>query len=57
MREFPSDSMRQGCQLKLGGVRQRVRDSGEKKKCERAGKSRGLDLKNKQINTHRIKGT
>lgn len=43
MREFPSDSMRQGCQLKLGGVRQRVRDSGEKKKCERAGKSRGLD--------------
>lgn len=44
MREFPSDSKRQGCQLKVGGVRQRVGDTGEMKGCERDGEREGLDL-------------
>lgn len=53
MKEFPSESMRQGCQLKMGGVRQRVRDFREK--CERAGKNGGLDL-NISTLLDRIKG-
>ena len=45
--------MSQGCQLKVGGVRQRARDF--RKKCKRAGKNGGLDL-NIQTLRDRIKG-
>ena len=46
--------MSQGCQLKVGGVRQRARDFREEK-FERAGKNGGLDL-NIQTLRDRIKG-
>lgn len=57
MREFPSDSKRQGCQLKGGGVRQRVGDIGEITGCERDGESEGLDLTKEHISTARQKDT